>query len=55
MADSMTRWSDTHDGLEIKPEHADTLMCAQDGSSYMADVYTRADMGCPMHKARSDD
>lgn len=51
MTDEVWVWDHEQDRQAIALEHADTMMCAMDGSSYKADVHTRGDFYCPMHSA----
>ena len=54
MADEMTEWDHDLSSLRLKEEYSHVLMCAMDGSSYRADVYTAAKFYCPMFKANSE-
>jgi len=48
----MTQWDEDYETQVIKPEYENTMMCACDGSSYRADVYTRPDFFCAMEFAQ---
>lgn len=41
-------------GLEFCPEYANMTAFVQDGSSYSADLYTKATHFCSMHEALND-
>lgn len=49
MKDDLTMWDKEAKKTVADPEFADTMMCAEDGSSYHAAVQTRDDFYCPMH------
>lgn len=46
-----TTWNDDGDRVP-KGEHADQMMFVMDGSSYMANLYTKADFYCAHFKQK---
>lgn len=47
----MTEWDSSYENKRVKEEYKGTMMCACDGSSYRADVYTKKDFFCAMESA----
>lgn len=49
-----SEWSDNGSGIErsLKEEFADHLAFTQDGSSYHAELRTKAEFGCVMHERK---
>jgi hypothetical protein len=53
---NMTEWKEVDDDYrrEFKPEAENTTAFVQDGSDYVAKLFTRPTHGCTMHAPRKD-
>lgn len=54
MASDMTDWDYDSEENVIKDEFKGVLMCAMDGSTYRADIFTAPNFYCPMFEEKEE-